>query len=185
MISWHREVSVSRVDHKEVNFSVANLSLILTFYSSIQEHNINVWAIYEPLIIGWWFFDLLYITTLMDVFEPDGCFYFIRRFIIFCILYCLIYIIGLITGPRYAFVPHPRHENVAMLARHHHITAPRRILVQRCKYIKDINPVCILGSLCCANPKWHFLTAPGHGTSIRRLVRQRLCACMHVLSVCM
>ena len=50
----------------------------------------------------------------MNVSEPDGCHDFVSMFVIFRIIHYIIYIIRLIIGPRHVFVPHPRHENVAM-----------------------------------------------------------------------
>ena len=50
----------------------------------------------------------------MNVSEPDGCHDFVSILLIICIIYYIINIVGLITSPRHIFVPHPRHENVAI-----------------------------------------------------------------------
>ena len=55
------------------------------------------------------------IIVSMNVSEPDGCHDLASIFIMLCIFYRMIYIVGLIVGPRHVFVPHPRHENVATL----------------------------------------------------------------------
>ena len=50
----------------------------------------------------------------MNLSEPDGYHDCVSISIMLCKIYCIIFIIGLITSPSHVFVPHPRHENVAM-----------------------------------------------------------------------
>ena len=57
---------------------------------------------------------LSYFAFLMKVSESDGCHNYVSIFITFCIIYCIIYIIGLINGPQNVFVPHLRHEHMAV-----------------------------------------------------------------------
>ena len=79
------------------------------------------------MILGGWFIVSFYIACLMIVSEPDGRLDFVS-ILISCMIYNIV-CIGLITGPRHVFVPHPRHEDVVISCVLSRLSVPSPFLV--------------------------------------------------------